>query len=78
MLSVAISVRAKSREVLDASILIAPLVFFVAPNDPQFISTLKRILQSPKKEGLSSAKMVFRYDHLKANDGKYLTSRYLT
>ncbi|KAJ6149898.1 hypothetical protein N7471_001097 [Penicillium samsonianum] len=59
----------ESREVLDASILIAPLVFFVAPNDPRFISTLKRILQSPEKEGLSSAKMVFRYDHEKANDG---------
>jgi hypothetical protein len=64
----------ESREVLDASILIAPLVFFVAPNDPRFISTLKRILQSPEKEGLSSAKMVFRYDHLKANDGKHSTS----
>lgn len=59
----------ESREVLDASILIAPLVFFVAPNDPRFISTLKKILESPDKEGLSSAKMVFRYDHLKANDG---------
>lgn len=68
----------ESREVLDASILIAPLVFFVAPNDPRFISTLKCILQSPEKEGLSSAKMVFRYDHLKAKDGKYLTSPYLT
>lgn len=59
----------ESREVLDASILIAPLVFFVAPNDPRFISTLKRILQSPEKEGLSCAKMVFRYDHRRANDG---------
>ncbi|KAJ5934795.1 Six-hairpin glycosidase [Penicillium verhagenii] len=59
----------ESPDVLDASILIAPLVFFVAPNDPRFINTLKRILQSPEKEGLSSAKMVFRYDHEKANDG---------
>ncbi|KAJ5123623.1 hypothetical protein N7448_009720 [Penicillium atrosanguineum] len=59
----------ESRDVLDASILIAPLVFFVAPNDPRFISTLKQILKSPEKEGLSSAKMVFRYDHVKANDG---------
>ncbi|CAI7650651.1 unnamed protein product [Penicillium pancosmium] len=59
----------ESPEVLDASILIAPLVFFVAPNDPRFISTLKMILKSPEKEGLSSAKMVFRYDHVKANDG---------
>ncbi|KAJ6089547.1 hypothetical protein N7467_004763 [Penicillium canescens] len=59
----------ESPDVLDASVLIAPLVFFVAPNDPRFISTLKRILESPEGEGLSSAKMVFRYDHLRANDG---------
>jgi GH15 family glucan-1,4-alpha-glucosidase len=61
----------ESPEVLDASILIAPLVFFVAPNDPRFISTLKMILKSPEKEGLSSAKMVFRYDHVRANDGMF-------
>lgn len=59
----------ESRDVLDASVLIAPLVFFVPPNDPRFISTLKHILKSPEVEGLSSAKMVFRYDHVKANDG---------
>lgn len=60
----------ESPEVLDASILIAPLVFFCPPNDPRFISTLKKILQPPEKEGLSSSRMVFRYDHKKANDGK--------
>lgn len=59
----------ESPEVLDASILIAPLVFFLPPNDPRFISTLKKILQAPEKEGLSSSRMVFRYDHKKANDG---------
>lgn len=59
----------ESREVLDAAILIAPLVFFCPPNDPRFISTLEKILENPEKEGLSSAKMVFRYDHVKANDG---------
>ena len=59
----------ESREVLDAAILIAPLVFFCPPNDPRFISTLQKILESPDREGLSSAKMVFRYDHKKANDG---------
>lgn len=63
----------ESREVLDASILIAPLVFFLPPNDPRFISTLKKILEPPEKEGLSSSRMVFRYDHKKANDGTYLS-----
>lgn len=61
----------ESPEVLDAAILIAPLVFFVPPNDPRFISTLKKILQVPEKEGLSSSRMVFRYDHKKAQDGMY-------
>src|SRR5699024_4495799 len=59
----------ESREVLDAAILIAPLVFFCPPNDPRFISTLEKILENPERSGLSSAKMVFRYDHKKANDG---------
>ncbi|KAK5682072.1 hypothetical protein LTS12_029217, partial [Elasticomyces elasticus] len=59
----------ESPEVLDAAVLIAPLVFFVPPNDPRFINTLKKILQAPEKEGLSSSRMVFRYDHKKAQDG---------
>ncbi|EAW06566.1 glycoside hydrolase family 15 protein [Aspergillus clavatus NRRL 1] len=59
----------ESRDVLDAAIMIAPLVFFIAPNDPRFISTLEKILLNPDKRGLSSAKMVFRYDQETANDG---------
>ncbi|RHZ56968.1 hypothetical protein CDV55_104084 [Aspergillus turcosus] len=59
----------ESRDVLDASVMIAPLVFFCPPNDPRFISTLEKILQNPNEQGLSSAKMVFRYDHEKARDG---------
>ncbi|CRG82871.1 putative protein C4H3,03c [Talaromyces islandicus] len=59
----------ENREILDASILIAPLVFFVSPNDPRFISTLKKILESREKGGLSTAKLVFRYDYMKVNDG---------
>lgn len=65
----------ESPEVLDAAILIAPLVFFVPPNDPRFISTLKKILQAPEKEGLSTSRMVFRYDHRKAQDGKSQASQ---
>ncbi|KAF4211888.1 hypothetical protein CNMCM8980_001843 [Aspergillus fumigatiaffinis] len=59
----------ESRDVLDAAVMIAPLVFFCPPNDPRFISTLEKILQNPNEQGLSSAKMVFRYDHEKARDG---------
>lgn len=58
-------------EVLDASLLIAPLVLFLAPDDPRFLSTLNHIMKPPEAGGLTSAKMVFRYDHKKANDGSF-------
>ncbi|OJJ39976.1 hypothetical protein ASPWEDRAFT_37849 [Aspergillus wentii DTO 134E9] len=54
---------------LDAAVLIAPLVFFIAPNDPRFIRTLQRIMLPSSKGGLSVANMVSRYDHTKVNDG---------
>ncbi|KAL5339409.1 Six-hairpin glycosidase-like protein [Aspergillus crustosus] len=56
-------------EILDAAVMIAPLVFFVPPNEPRFISTLKKILQSHDQKGLSSSKLVFRYDHTAVDDG---------
>lgn len=54
---------------LDASILIAPLVFFVAPNDPRFLNTMDRILLPLEKGGLTSAGLVHRYDTEHADDG---------
>jgi len=39
-------------EDLDASVLIMPLVFFMAPTDPRMISTLKAILENPRTGGL--------------------------
>lgn len=54
---------------LDSSILIAPLVFFITPNDPGFLSTMDRILP-PEKGGLTSAGLVHRYDTELSNDGK--------
>ncbi|SCO92539.1 probable glucoamylase and related glycosyl hydrolases [Fusarium oxysporum] len=59
----------ENRDVLDASVLIAPLVLFIAPDDPRFLSTLDRIMQPPEDGGLMSANMVFRYDHNKVHDG---------
>jgi len=55
---------------LDSSILIAPLVFFIAPNDPRFLNTLERILLSPEKGGLTSTGLVYRYDTELSEDGK--------
>ncbi|ERF68151.1 hypothetical protein EPUS_08217 [Endocarpon pusillum Z07020] len=59
----------ETRTAIDSAVLIAPLVFFIAPNDPRFLGTLDTILKSPEKGGLTSAGMVFRYDHQKSDDG---------
>ena len=63
----------ESQTTLDSAVLIAPLVFFMSPNDPQFLGTLDKILQSPEKGGLTSAGFVFRYDHEKTDDGEFCT-----
>lgn len=59
----------ENKKMMDASVLIAPLVFFTAPDDPRLLSTMKRILQTPEAGGLTTAKMVLRYDHAMAHDG---------
>ena len=41
-------------EDLDASLLIMPLVFFMAPTDPRMLSTIDAILESPSQGGLSA------------------------
>ena len=56
---------------VDASILIASLVFFIAPDDPRFLATIDKIMQAPEKGGLTSSKMVLRYDHAMVHDGSF-------
>jgi GH15 family glucan-1,4-alpha-glucosidase len=46
---------------LDASVLIMPLVFFMAPTDPRMINTIKAILAKPSEGGLVSDGLVYRY-----------------
>lgn len=60
----------QSRTMLDSSILIAPLVFFISPCDPRFLSTLDQILLPPEKGGLTSTGLVYRYDTTLSDDGK--------
>ncbi|KAJ7171267.1 glycoside hydrolase family 15 protein [Mycena filopes] len=55
--------------VLDSAVLIMPLVFFIQPSDPRFVSTLKQILKTPERGGLTSNNLVFRYDVTKSDDG---------
>ncbi|OAX39910.1 glycoside hydrolase family 15 protein [Rhizopogon vinicolor AM-OR11-026] len=56
-------------DVLDSSVLIMPLVFFMTPSDTRFVSTLKRILKTPERGGLTSNNLVYRYDVNKSDDG---------
>lgn len=55
---------------LDSAILIAPLVFFIAPSDPRFTNTLDRILLPPEQGGLTSTGLVYRYDTSLSEDGE--------
>ncbi|KAF4468361.1 glycoside hydrolase family 15 [Fusarium albosuccineum] len=59
----------QNRNMLDSSILIAPLVFFISPCDPRFLNTLDRILLPPEKGGLTSTGLVYRYDTELSDDG---------
>jgi GH15 family glucan-1,4-alpha-glucosidase len=54
---------------LDASVLMMPLVFFMAPTDPRMISTIKAILASPREGGLVSDGLVYRYPATPRVDG---------
>src|SRR6266481_932956 len=56
-------------EDLDASLLIMPLVFFMAPNDPRMIGTINAILENPRDGGLVSDSLVYRYPPQPRLDG---------
>ena len=56
-------------DALDASLLIMPLVFFMAPNDPRMLATLDAIQQPPDDGGLVSDSLVYRYDPSRVDDG---------
>jgi GH15 family glucan-1,4-alpha-glucosidase len=56
-------------EDLDASLLIMPLVFFMAPADPRMIGTIDAILKNPGNGGLLSDSLVYRYPPQPRIDG---------
>ncbi len=56
-------------EDLDASLLIMPLVFFMAPSDPRMIKTVEAILKNPREGGLVSDSLVYRYPAQPRIDG---------
>ena len=57
-------VQAEDSDVLDASLLLMPLVHFIAPTDPRWLSTLHAI-----RSELVSDSLVYRYDPAAAPDG---------
>ena len=54
---------------LDASNLMMPLVFFMAPNDPRMLRTIEATCRSPANGGLLSNSLVYRYQPSKFDDG---------
>jgi GH15 family glucan-1,4-alpha-glucosidase len=62
-------VQSYGSQFLDASALIMPLVFFMAPNDPKMLKTVDAISKPPAERGLTSDGLVFRYDVERSPDG---------
>jgi GH15 family glucan-1,4-alpha-glucosidase len=54
---------------LDASSLLMPLMFFMAPNDPRMLSTVDAIRRPLDKGGLAADGLIYRYDPKLAPDG---------
>ncbi len=56
-------------ESLDASNLMMPLVFFLAPSDPRMLQTLDAIRKPRDEGGLVSNSLVYRYNLKESGDG---------
>jgi GH15 family glucan-1,4-alpha-glucosidase len=62
-------VQAYGSTALDASALLMPLVFFMAPNDPRMLATVDAIRTPVTRGGLAADGLVYRYDRRAAADG---------
>jgi GH15 family glucan-1,4-alpha-glucosidase len=62
-------VQAFGSDALDASSLLMPLVFFMAPSDPRMLSTIDAIRRPLAAGGLEADGLVYRYDPSAAPDG---------
>jgi GH15 family glucan-1,4-alpha-glucosidase len=61
-------VQAYGSDALDASSLLMPLVFFMAPDDPRMLSTLDAIRRPIAAGGLGADGLVYRYDPASGSD----------
>jgi GH15 family glucan-1,4-alpha-glucosidase len=62
-------VQAYGADALDASSLLMPLVFFLAPNDPRMLATLDAIRRPVAAGGLAAGGLVYRYHPGTGPDG---------
>jgi GH15 family glucan-1,4-alpha-glucosidase len=56
-------------DALDASALLMPLTFFMAPNDPRMLATIDAIKAPHTRGGLAADGLVYRYDYKATPDG---------
>ena len=56
-------------DVLDASVLLMPLVFFTAPTEPRILSTIDAIAKPKAEGGLRADGLIHRYDPGESPDG---------
>lgn len=61
--------QAYGSDTMDASVLMMPLVFFVAPSDPKMLATIDAVNRSPEEGGLTANNLVYRYNALASPDG---------
>jgi GH15 family glucan-1,4-alpha-glucosidase len=61
-------VQSYGSDILDASVLMMPLVFFMTPDDPMMVGTVDAIMQPTSKGGLYLDGMLYRYQH-QTDDG---------
>src|SRR5262249_53227996 len=62
-------VQSYGSDALDASSLLMPLVFFMAPNDPRMLATIDAVRQPITAGGLAADGLIRRYDASLAPDG---------
>lgn len=62
-------VQSYGSDVLDASVLLMPLTFFMAPSDPRMLSTIDAIRRQTTLGGLAADGLIRRYDSRAAADG---------
>lgn len=62
-------VQSYGSDALDASTLLMPLVFFMAPSDPRMLSTVDAIRRPITAGGLATDGMVYRYQRNAESDG---------